>query len=107
MEFRRADAFDELQRLRDRGESFGVVVVDPPAFVKSKKDLKPGAQGYRKMTRLAARVVEPGGILLAASCRHHVDPALFADMVARGLTDAGRTGRILRQRSEEHTSELP
>lgn len=95
--FRKADAFDELQRLRDRGESFGVVVIDPPAFVKSKKDLKAGAQGYRKLARLAARIVEPGGILLAASCSHHVDAVLFADLVARGLTDAGRTGRILRQ----------
>ncbi len=95
--FRKADAFDELQRLRDRGESFGVVVIDPPAFVKSKKDLKAGAQGYRKLALLAARIVEPGGILLAASCSHHVDAVLFADLVARGLTDAGRTGRILRQ----------
>ncbi|HET8726607.1 MAG TPA: class I SAM-dependent rRNA methyltransferase [Alphaproteobacteria bacterium] len=94
--FRKADAFDEMQRLRDRDERFGVVVVDPPAFVKSRKDLKAGAQGYRKMTRLAARIVEPGGVLLAASCSHHVDPALFAEQVARGLTDAGRQGRILR-----------
>lgn len=97
MAFRRADAFDELQRLRDRGDQFGVVVVDPPAFVKSKKDLKAGLQGYRKLIRLAARIVEPGGVMLAASCSHHVDPVMFADAVARGLVDAGRTGRILHQ----------
>lgn len=96
-ETRKGEAFGELERLRDQGRSFGLVVIDPPAFVKSKKDLKAGAQGYRKLARLAARIVEPGGFLLAASCSHHVDPAMFADQVARGLTDAGRTGRILRQ----------
>ncbi|NYZ13180.1 class I SAM-dependent rRNA methyltransferase [Azospirillum sp. RWY-5-1] len=95
-EARRADAFDELERLAAAGERFGVVVADPPAFVKSKKDLAVGCRAYRKMTKLAARITEPGGFLLAASCSHNVDPPTFAEQVARGLTDAGRTGRVLR-----------
>ena len=53
-------------------------------------------RAYRKMTRLAARITAPGGILLAGSCSHNVDPPTFAEQVARGLVDAGRTGRILR-----------
>ena len=95
-EARRADAFTEMERLAAAGESFGVVVADPPAFVKSKKDLAVGCRAYRKMTKLAARITAPGGILLAASCSHNVDPPTFAEQVARGLTDAGRTGRVLR-----------
>jgi 23S rRNA (cytosine1962-C5)-methyltransferase len=95
-EARRADAFEEMERLGATGESFGVVIADPPAFVKSKKDLAAGTRAYRKMTRLAARITAPGGYLLCASCSHNVDPPTFAEQVARGLNDAGRTGRILR-----------
>jgi len=93
----RGEAFAELERRGAAGERWPVVVVDPPAFVKSKKDLAAGARGYAKLARLAARVTERGGFLCAFSCSHHVDPALFAEQVARGLVDAGRTGRILRQ----------
>lgn len=93
----RGEAFAELERRGATGERWPVVVVDPPAFVKSKKDLAAGARGYAKLARLAARVTERGGFLCAFSCSHHVDPALFAEQVARGLVDAGRTGRILRQ----------
>ncbi|WP_029010733.1 class I SAM-dependent rRNA methyltransferase [Azospirillum halopraeferens] len=95
-EARRADAFNELDRLANAGETFDVVIADPPAFVKSKKDLAVGCRAYRKMTRLAARITAPGGILLAGSCSHNVDPPTFAEQVARGLVDAGRSGRILR-----------
>jgi 23S rRNA (cytosine1962-C5)-methyltransferase len=94
--FRRAEAFAELARLAAAGERFGVVIADPPAFVKSKKDLAAGARGYRKLARLCAAVVEPGGVLFIASCSHNVDVPLFAEQVRRGLGDAHREGRILR-----------
>jgi 23S rRNA (cytosine1962-C5)-methyltransferase len=64
--------------------------------VKSRKDLKSGAQGYRKLARLASALVEPGGFLVIASCSHLVDPPLFAEQVRRGLSDNRRSGRILR-----------
>jgi len=92
----RAESFAEMERLAAAGEKFGVVVVDPPAFVKSRKDLGAGAKGYRKMTRLAAALVEPGGFLFCASCSHHMPVEAFALETARGLQQAGRTGRIIR-----------
>lgn len=92
----RAEAFAEMARLDAAGERFGVVVVDPPAFVKSRKDLQSGAKGYRKMARLAAPLVEPGGFMLAASCSHHMPAELFAEEIAHGLAQAGRSGRVLR-----------
>jgi 23S rRNA (cytosine1962-C5)-methyltransferase len=92
----RADAFAEMERLLAAGQSFGVVVADPPAFVKNKKDLASGAKGYRKMTRLAAQLVEPGGFLLVASCSHHMSAENFAEEVRHGLGNARREGRILR-----------
>jgi len=94
--FQRADAFGEVSRLGAQGQRFDVVIADPPAFVKSKKDLGPGLRGYRKLARLAATLVAPGGLLFIASCSHNVEPPDFAEAVRRGLEDAGRSGRILR-----------
>lgn len=92
--FEKSEAFDALEKQKSRG--FDVVICDPPAFVKSRKDLKTGAQGYRKLVRLAAPLVTKGGFFFVASCSHLVDPPTFAEQVRRGLRDAERTGRILR-----------
>jgi 23S rRNA (cytosine1962-C5)-methyltransferase len=94
--FVKAEVFGELERQANAGEKYGLVIVDPPAFVKSKKDLAQGLKGYRKMVRLAAALVAGDGYLLAASCSHHADVDSFAEQVMRGLQDAGREGRILR-----------
>ena len=94
--FVRAGAFEEMERLAAIGERFDVVVADPPAFVKSRKDLGAGLRGYAKMVRLAAPLVAPGGFLLAASCSHNVETEMFALQVRQGLEQAGRNGRILR-----------
>ncbi len=95
MTFCRGEAFAELTRLGEAGERFDVVVADPPAFVKSKRELKPGLKGYRKLVRLAAGLVASDGLLFVASCSHHVDGSAFAEAVRGGLRDARRGGRIL------------
>ncbi len=94
--FVRADIFAECERLAAAGERFDVVIADPPAFVKSKKDLAAGSRGYRKLARMAARLTLPGGILFIASCSHNMEAETFVEQVRRGLADAGRSGRILR-----------
>ncbi|MCH7860346.1 MAG: class I SAM-dependent methyltransferase, partial [Proteobacteria bacterium] len=76
-----AEAFGEMERLGEAGERFDLVVVDPPSFVKSRKDIKPGLRGYRKMARLAARLVTPGGVLFAASCSYNAAADAFAEAV--------------------------
>jgi 23S rRNA (cytosine1962-C5)-methyltransferase len=96
MRFVRAEAFDHLEKLVGEGARFGMVICDPPAFVRSQKDLQTGARGYRKLARLAATLVEPGGILFVASCSHNMPLERFAEEVARGIGQAGRTGRIIR-----------
>jgi 23S rRNA (cytosine1962-C5)-methyltransferase len=93
--FRRGEAFETLENLANRGETFDVVIADPPAFVRTKKDLGAGLRGYRKLMRLAAGRVAPGGFLFAASCSFHVTPEAFADALARALGDAGREGRVI------------
>ncbi len=92
----KGEAFAELEKLQEAKESFGVVICDPPAFVKSQKDLATGSKGYRKIARLGAGLVEPGGFLFVASCSHNMEPARFAEEVAKGVGAAGRTGRVIR-----------
>lgn len=89
------EAFAVMERLGAEKRRFGVVIADPPAFVKTKRDLTTGAKGYRKVARLASALVEPGGFLLCASCSHHMPAELFAEEVAHGISLNGRTGRIL------------
>ncbi len=94
--FRRGEAFADAGGLAANGERFDIVIADPPAFAKSRKEVPAALRGYRKLARLAASVTAGGGILFVASCSFHVGAADFAEAVRRGLADAGRAGRILR-----------
>jgi 23S rRNA (cytosine1962-C5)-methyltransferase len=94
--FRRGEAFAEAARLGAQGERFDLVIADPPAFAKSRREVPSALRGYRKLTRLAAALVAPGGILFLASCSYNVGAAEFAEAVRRGIADAGRGARILR-----------
>jgi 23S rRNA (cytosine1962-C5)-methyltransferase len=95
--FRRAEAFAEAARLAAAGERFDIVVADPPAFAKSRRDAPAALRGYRKLARLAAALTAPRGFLFLASCSFHVGETEFAEAVRRGLADAGRAGRIVRR----------
>lgn len=93
----RDNAFDVLENMNKDKEKFGVVICDPPAFAKVKKDIQAGLRGYRKVARLAAGLVEKDGILALGSCSHHVKPDEFFAECMRGLTEAGKTGRVILQ----------
>ncbi|HZF77362.1 MAG TPA: class I SAM-dependent rRNA methyltransferase [Acetobacteraceae bacterium] len=92
---RRAEALQELERMVGQGERFGVVVADPPAFAKSRKDQPAALRGYAKLARLAAGVTAPGGFLFIASCSHHVAVGEFSEAVTWGVARARRQARIL------------
>jgi 23S rRNA (cytosine1962-C5)-methyltransferase len=94
--FRRAEVFAEAASLIAAGERFDVVIADPPAFARSKRDVSAALRGYRKLMRLAAGLTVPGGFVFIASCSHNVGAGEFADAVRRGLGDAGRSGRVVR-----------
>jgi 23S rRNA (cytosine1962-C5)-methyltransferase len=93
--FQRDEVFAALEKLVEEKQRFDVVIADPPAFIKSKKDVASGLRGYRKLARLAAQATQPGGFLFIASCSHNAPLEEFADAVRRGVADAGRSGRIL------------
>ncbi|HEV8680339.1 MAG TPA: class I SAM-dependent rRNA methyltransferase [Stellaceae bacterium] len=94
--FRRAEVFAEGASLAAQGERFDIVIADPPAFARSKRDVPAALRGYRKLARLAAQLTAPGGFLFLASCSYNVAAAEFAEAVRRGLADAGRSARILK-----------
>jgi len=90
---RRGDAFDTMAALA--GERFDIVVCDPPAFARSRKDAEAGLRAYGRMARLAAPLVSPGGFLFVASCSHHAPLEAWSAQIASGLHRARREGRIL------------
>lgn len=95
--FRQADVFDFLSGL-DR--KYGMVVLDPPAFAKSRKMLDEAAKGYKEINLRALKLLEPGGILVTCSCSHHVSEAMLFEIVAQAALDAGKTLRVLERRTQ-------
>jgi 23S rRNA (cytosine1962-C5)-methyltransferase len=93
----KADVFEELARLGAGGEKFDIVLMDPPPFVKSRRDLEAGAKAYRKLARLAAEVTAERGVLLIASCSHNIALDRFAAECAAGLSRTGRKAALIRQ----------
>lgn len=91
------NAFDVLNALCKQGDKFDVVIVDPPAFVKRKKDLKSGAEGYKRINALAMRLVEANGILVSASCSHHMPGALLKTQIQAAASHVDRTVQIFDQ----------
>jgi len=95
--FVKSDVFEEFERLGNAKETFDVVIADPPPFVKSRKDLEPGAKAYRKLARMAAKLVAPNGLLLLASCSHNISPERFAQECALGIQRSERRARVVHQ----------
>jgi 23S rRNA (cytosine1962-C5)-methyltransferase len=93
----RGDVFDVLGRLRADGERFGLIVLDPPAFVKRRKDLRAGVEAYRRANQLAVELLEPDGILVSASCSHHLDRDALRDALLRAGRRTGREVQLLEE----------
>ncbi len=91
------DAFEVMQRLADAGELFETVIVDPPAFVKRRKDLKTGTAAYERLNTLALRLVQPNGTLISASCSYHMPREELVHSVLRASRRVERTVRLLEQ----------
>jgi 23S rRNA (cytosine1962-C5)-methyltransferase len=100
--FEKADAFEMLRTLKNAGERFGLITLDPPAFVKSKKKLAEAIRGYLTINRRAMELVEPGGYLITCSCSYHMQRDLFLDMLRQAASKAGRAVRLLEIRGQSY-----
>lgn len=99
-QFLKEDVFDGLRRLDSARERFDMVILDPPAFAKSRTKVKEALRGYKEINRLAMRLLSPGGILVSCSCSHLVDAESFRDRLASAAADAGRTFTVAEWRSQ-------
>ena len=89
------DAFDVLKALQDSDQRFDVVIVDPPAFIKRRKDIKSGEQGYGRLNRLALKLLAPDGILISCSCSMHLSEERLQHIVHQSAGKMGRQVQIL------------
>ena len=82
------DAFDALRQLKEEGERFDLVMLDPPAFIKRRKDEREGLQAYQRLNRLGLEVLEPGGLLVTSSCSFHLGRDEFLRQVQQAPMSA-------------------
>jgi len=99
--FIRDDVFSFLQRELERGErQYDFVILDPPAFVKSRSKLTNALKAYRTVNEMAMRLVKDGGILATSSCSYHVKKEIFLEMLRMALKRSGRRARLIELRSQ-------
>ncbi len=97
IQFRQADVFEFLSGIDRR---YSMIVLDPPAFAKSRKSLDDAARGYKEINLRALRLLEPGGVLVTCSCSHHVNEATLLQILAEAALDARKTLRVLERRTQ-------
>jgi len=95
--FRQADVFEFLSGVERR---YAMIVLDPPAFAKSRKAVDDAARGYKEINLRALRLLDPGGVLITCSCSHHVSEAALHEVIAQAALDAGKTLRVLERRTQ-------
>ncbi|MGA2737405.1 MAG: class I SAM-dependent rRNA methyltransferase [Bryobacteraceae bacterium] len=100
IEFRQADVFVVLAAYASARRQFQTVVLDPPAFAKSRSTLEGAIRGYKEINLRALRLLGPGGILVTCSCSQRLTEAAFLELIAQAALDAGRQLRVLERRTQ-------
>ena len=100
IDFREIDLFELLTAYASARRQFQTVVLDPPAFAKSRHHLEPALRAYKDINLRALRLLSPGGMLVTCSCSHHLNEAAFYEVVAQASLDAGRKLRVLERRTQ-------
>ena len=95
-----ANAFDSLRSMSDEGRQFDVVILDPPAFTKSRNNIDGAARGYKEINLRGLRMVRPGGFLVTCSCSYHMDRELFKAVIVEAARDARRQIREVEYRTQ-------
>jgi len=98
IEWMEANAFDLLKDYASAGRQYDTVVLDPPAFAKTKRDLEAAARGYKELNLRVLKMLRPGGVLVTCSCSYHVSEQELLEIVVAASLDAKRTVRLLEKR---------
>lgn len=100
IEWIEANAFDLLRDYATARRQYDIIVLDPPAFAKGKRNLETALRGYKELNLRALKMLRPGGILVTCSCSYHVTSADFVEMLAESARDVHRSVRILENRTQ-------
>lgn len=100
VEIRTANVFDELREFDRADERFDTIVLDPPAFAKTRGALSKALAGYKEINLRALKLLRPGGYLISCSCSYHVDEATFGEVVLGAALDAGATVTVVEKRMQ-------
>ncbi|HET7749952.1 MAG TPA: class I SAM-dependent rRNA methyltransferase [Terriglobales bacterium] len=100
IEWIEGNAFDLLKDYAEAGRQYDTIVVDPPAFARSRKTLETALRGYKELNLRALKMLRPGGVLVTCSCSYHVGEADFLQTVAAAALDARRTVRLIEKRGQ-------
>jgi len=100
VEFRTANVFDALREMESIGERFDTIVLDPPAFAKSRATVKSAARGYKEINLRALKLLNPGGVLITCSCSYHISEDLFLELIADAALDAHRRVQVIERRGQ-------
>ncbi len=100
IEWVEANAFDLLKDYSASGQVYDSIVLDPPAFAKTKRDLDSAMRGYKELNLRALKMLRPGGTLITCSCSYHVSQTDFLEMLSSAALDAHRTIRLLEVRGQ-------
>ena len=100
VQFREADVFEVLAGYSSAHRRFETVVLDPPAFAKSRDNLDRAVTGYKEINRRALELLGPGGVLITCSCSHHLSEGMLLEIVATASLDTGRVLRVLERRTQ-------
>ncbi|MGH9960540.1 MAG: class I SAM-dependent rRNA methyltransferase [Pyrinomonadaceae bacterium] len=100
VEFREANVFDALRDMEAAGEKFDTIVLDPPAFARTRANIKPAARGYKEINLRALKLLEPGGVLITCTCSYHVSEEMFLGIIAEAANDAHRRLQIVAKRTQ-------
>ena len=95
-----ANAFDLLRDYSDAGNTYDCIVLDPPAFAKSRRDLETALRGYKEVNLRALKMLRPDGILVTCSCSYHVGVQNLVEVLASAAQDSHRILRILESRGQ-------
>ena len=94
------NAFDLLRKYDKENRKFDTVILDPPAFTKSKETVKDALRGYKEINLRALKILREGGFLITCSCSQHIKPDMFLDVIKEAANDAKRNVRLVEQRTQ-------
>jgi 23S rRNA (cytosine1962-C5)-methyltransferase len=89
-----------LRKYHKEKNTFDVVILDPPAFTKSRDTVESAIRGYKEINLRAMKIIRPGGYLITCSCSQHIEPELFMDILYTAAIDAKRDVRVVERRSQ-------